>query len=124
MKYRAVCLFVTIAAWTGQGAAQNSQVHSSSAKSSEDSLHAATKPLTPKSAMPQSHKSSNVTPNASAKSRNTNAELTRLEQQNIKAGASKKPATGAVAPKPAGASNANGSGINFNYQKPTTAKQN
>jgi hypothetical protein len=127
MNYRAICLLATVAAWTCLGAAQTSQVHST-AKPSEDSLHAANKPLTPKSAMPQSRKPSSVAPNALAKSRNTNAELTRLEQTNIKAagstGTSKKPATGASAPKPAGASNGNGSAINFNYQKPTTSKQN
>jgi hypothetical protein len=73
--------------------------------------------------MPQSRKPLGVAPNASTKGGNTNAELTRLEHQNIKAGASKRPATGASALKPAAKSNGN-AGINFNYQKPTTTKQN
>lgn len=123
MKYRVVCLFVAVAASIGLATAQNSQVHSSSAKSGPDPLQTATKPLTPKSAMSPQHKSSATVPSAPT-TRKTNAELSRLERQNIKAGGSKKAAKAPSVPKPAGPSNGSGSGINSTYQKPHVAKKN
>jgi len=124
MNHRVVCLLVTAAAGiclaTAQSSAHKPQVGSSSAKSAADSLTAATKPLTPKSAMPARRKSSLVVPNTS-KSRNTTAELTHLEQQNPKTGASKSgntPTAKAAPAKSADKSAGSDSGINFKYQKP------
>jgi hypothetical protein len=117
-KRRAVGLFLTVATWTCMAAAQSSPGGSSSAKASPDPLQSATKPLTPKSAMPAPHKSSVVAPNPSG--RNTTAELTHLEQQNIKSGSSNssKGSAKSVPPlKPAGTSGS-GPGIDFKYQKP------
>jgi hypothetical protein len=120
MKYRVVCWFVAAAALICLATAQNSQVRASSAKAGPDPLQTATKPLTPKSAMPAQRKSSVAEPIASTSSRNTTAELTHLERQNIKAGGSKSgagPAKSASAPKSANTS-AGRSGIDFKYQKP------
>jgi hypothetical protein len=124
IKHRVVCLFVTVAAGiclaTAQTSNQNSQ-GSASAKSGGDPLKTATKPLTPKSAMPAPRKSSVAVPNTSKSGRNTTAELTHLERQNGKAGGSKSgttpPAKGASV-KPADKSAGSSSGINFKYQKP------
>jgi hypothetical protein len=117
MKYRAVRLFVAAAALIGLATAQNSHVGSTSAKSDAD-LHAATKPLTPKSAMPAKRTSSSAVPRASQSSGNATAELTHLERTEIKAGGSNNGGAvkGVSAPKPAAA--ASGSGINFKYQPP------
>lgn len=118
MKRRVVYLFLTAAIWTCMATAQSSPGRSSSAKATPDPLQSATKPLTPKSAMPAQHKSSAVAPNPSG--RNTTAELTHLEQQNIKSGSSNssKGSAKSVPPlKPAGTSGS-GPGIDFKYQKP------
>ena len=86
-----MALVVTLPAWICVATAQDSHVKSSSelksssSKSSAASQAAATKPLTPKSAMPAPHKSSAVVPKASKNNANTSAALTRLEQQNSKA---------------------------------------
>ena len=122
MKYKAVFWFVTCAVWIGVATAQKSKPLSSSPKASPAPVHAATKPLTPKSAMPPPHKSSVVAPHASKSNQKSNAELNHLERQPIKATSPKKTAKSASAPKPAGATNANGSGINSTYQKPVPNK--
>ena len=128
MKQRAICLIVSTVSLLGLATAQNSQVRSSSTrtgstKTSPDSLHKATKPLTPKSAMPTHHKSAAGVPKASTSTGKTNAELTHLERQPIKAKSSNsgiaRAPKGASAPRPADQS-ASGSAINFNYQKPAT----
>jgi hypothetical protein len=120
MKYRVVCLFVTVAAGICLATAQNSQVRSSSTKSGPDSLQTATKPLTPKSAMPV-HPKSSAAPAVSTSGQKTSTELTHLERQNIKAQSPKSGSTGpaksASVPKPTQTS-ASGSGIDFKYQKP------
>jgi negative regulator of sigma E activity len=119
MRYWVLC-FVTVAAGICLATAQNSQVHSSSAKSSSDSLQKATKPLTPKSAMPPQHKSSGVVPGASTSGQNTSKELDRLEHQSIKTPSTKSstaPAKRAAVNSPA-KSSGNDSGINATYQKP------
>jgi hypothetical protein len=123
MKYKALWLSVTIATGLCLATAQNSQVRSSSAaaKAEANSPQGATKPLTPKSAMPPARKSSAVVPHPSTSGPKTTAELSRLERQNIKTASPKKPAKSASLPKPAGTagtSNTSGSGINFTYQKP------
>ncbi len=85
MKCRVACLVATVAAEICLATAQSSKTHSSSAKPDSDRMQAATKPITPKSAMPAKRKSS-IAPSASQGSGNANAELTRLERQPIKAG--------------------------------------
>lgn len=123
MKCMAVLLLVTIASLLGPATAQNSQKLSSSGKPNSGSEHTATKPITPKSAMPTARTSSSVVPPGSTRGKNTNAELTRLERQQIKPENQKKTAKPAPAPKPAGTAKGNGSGINFAYQKPGAKKQ-
>jgi hypothetical protein len=121
-KCKVVGLFLTVAIWTCIATAQSSPAGPSSPKAAPDPLQSATKPLTPKSAMPAHRKSSTVAPNPAASGKNTTAELTRLEQQNIKAGSSsssnKASAKSTALPKPASTSAGNGQGINFKYQKP------
>src|ERR1700684_4283561 len=83
---------ITAAALSGLGTAQTSQARSSSTtttKGGSDPLQTATKPLTPKSAMPAQRKSSVAVPSTSAGSRNTSKELTHLEHQKIGARGSK-----------------------------------
>jgi hypothetical protein len=122
MKYRLICLFVTIAAGICLAPAQNSKVRASSAKPGPDPLQAATKPLTPKSAMPSHRKSSVAVPSASTSGRNTTAELTRMERQNGKASGSKSgdkgPAKSSSVRKSTETSAGSGPEINSKYQKP------
>lgn len=126
-KYRVVCLFVTVAAGVCLATAQSSQVRSSSTKSSPDPLQAATKPLTPKSAMPPQRQPSVAMSNPSKSNGKTTAELTRLEQQKVTAARPKNSGTGAAksasAKKPADTSAKGSSGINFQYQKPVGGMQ-
>jgi hypothetical protein len=123
MKFRIVLLLVTLAAGLNPATAQNSQGRSSTAQ--KDPLQTATNPLTPKSAMPAQHKSTAVAPLAAKNGENTTAELTHLEQQNIKARTVKgtSPAKNPAAAKTAGTPAANNSKINFKYQKPVGGLQ-
>jgi hypothetical protein len=123
-------LVVAMGALICLATAQNSQVRSSPAKSAPDPLQNAIKPLTPKSAMPVQRKPSVAVPNASPDGGKTNAELSHLERQNIKAGSyagSSKSGAGIAksAPAPRPADRSSGSGINFKYQRPvgTTASK-
>jgi hypothetical protein len=118
MKYAAIVFSLTITALTTVGMAQTSHTRSSS---DDPGAAAATRPLTPKSAMPQPHKSSTVA-SPKAAGHNTNAELNRLERQNIKAANPHGGKTNSVAPKARNASAGKNSDINFAYQKPKTAK--
>ncbi|MGD0270006.1 MAG: hypothetical protein ABSB14_13155 [Candidatus Sulfotelmatobacter sp.] len=123
VKCKAIYLLVTVAFFIGVAPAQKSQVHSSTAKSNAD-YSAATKPLTPKSAMPAKHSSSSAMPPASKRNVDANKELTHLERPQVRAGVSSK--TGASAaksssPKPAAA--AKDSGINATYEKPKPGMQ-
>jgi hypothetical protein len=127
MKCRMVILFVTMAAFVGLAAAQNSKVGLSSTPTAKDPLKTATKPLTPKSAIQPHSKSSAPLPNASANSRKTDAELTRLEHQSVKASGPKSGNTAAAksAPvKPISPPATSGSGINATYQKPRVPQRN
>ena|ERR1700674_1041306 len=121
LKHRMILLCVTVAALVGFATAQNSKPKTSPSKSSAPTAKSSTKPLTPKSAMTPAHKTSVTVPNAS-NSRKTNAELTRLERQNVRAGTPKSNSGGTVPKVPATKSDtkasANGSGINSSYQKP------
>jgi hypothetical protein len=103
--------------------AQKSQVHSPTAKP-DPNLTAATKPLTPKSAMPAPKNSSSPAMPATTKSNaNANKELSHLERQDIHAGGANKSgaAKSASTPKPAAA--AKDSGINATYEKPKAGRQ-
>ena len=121
-KCRVVSMLIGTLALASLAMAQSSQARSSPTKSGTDPLQTATKPLTPKSAMPTQRKSSAAVPATSTGNRNTTAELTHLERQKIKAGSSqsvtKGSGKGAPAIKPAETSAPNGSGINYKYQKP------
>jgi len=126
MKCKTVCLFVTVVTGICLATAQTSPKSSSSGKSRSDPVKAATKPLTPKSAMSPSRKSSAGLPAAPTKRSDPNAELNRLESQDIKVAAPKNN-TGAVKGtviRSSTASPKGGSGINATYQKPTTPKKN
>lgn len=127
MKHRVVCLFIAVATAIGLATAQSSQVRSSSTKASPDPLKASTKPLTPKSPLAPGHKTPVAVTNTSKGGRNTTAELTHLERQNIKGSGSKSgstgPAKGASVAKSADTSAAKGQGINFKYQKPVGGVQ-
>lgn len=125
MRHSVAYLLVTAATVVGLATAQSSQVRSSSSKSVADPIQSATKPLTPKSAMPAHRKASVVAPTPPPSSEKTTAELNHLEHQNIKtgsaaSGSSKAPKS--VVVKPAARSSANGSGINATYQKPAANK--
>ncbi|HWY21015.1 MAG TPA: hypothetical protein VNX26_07320 [Candidatus Acidoferrum sp.] len=121
MKYRVVFFLATTAVGIGLATAQNSQGRSSSAKSGKDPLQAATKPLTPKSAMEPRRKSSVAVPHASKSGPNTTAELTHLERQSpikTKNPNSTPPPKAAALPKTIDQSAGNGSRTNFKYRKP------
>jgi hypothetical protein len=123
-KYRVLSLSVAFAASVTLSMAQGTQVRASSTKPVPDPVQNVTKPITPKSAMPAQHKSAPVVSMPAGTGR-TNAELTHLERQPIKAetpsGSAK--AKGAPLVKSANASAGNGSGINFKYQKPVGGMQ-
>jgi len=124
MKHRLVCLLATVLAGACLASAQNSQGHSPSAKPAPDPLKGATKPLTPKSAMPSPHKSSLAVPgpHTSTKGKNTDLELTRLERQRITTTSpNTRVANSVPARKPA--VNQMGSGIDFKYQQPVGGMQ-
>ena len=118
MKFRILRLLVTIAAGVSLATAQNSQARSTPAK--KDPLQTATKPLTPKSAMPAQHKSTAVVTRPAKSAGNTTAELNRMERQNAKGGKVKStsPAKSASVPRTAATPAANDSKTNFKYQKP------
>ena len=97
MKRLMILLWVTVAALVGFATAQNSKPKTSHSKSSAYGAKSSPKPLTPKSAMTPAHKTSVTVPNASSNQK-TNAELTRLERQNVKAG-TPKTSSGGTAPK-------------------------
>ena len=120
-KYKAVYLLMTVAFFIGVAPAQ--KAHTSTAGSKAD-YGAATKPLTPKSAMPAKHSSSSLPP-ATKRSVEANKELTHLEQPRIRSGASSKsaasPAKSLSTPKPVASQK--DSGINATYEKPKVGMQ-
>lgn len=105
-------------AMVGQATAQNS-TSASSSKSGADSVKAATKPLTPRSAMPAAHKGSAALPKRGTN--NTNAELTQLERGHG-AAVPKDSATAKVAPYKSARSSASGPKIDYKYEKPAGGK--
>jgi uncharacterized iron-regulated membrane protein len=126
IKHKVLFLFAIVIAGLSLAAGQSSTVHATSANAGPDPAKVATKPLTPKSAMPAKSKSSMAAPATSAPKAGskTDAELSRLERQPIKAAnpnANKPAAKSPTVSKPV-AVNANGSGINSTYQKPAINK--
>jgi len=98
--------------------AQNSHPGASSGKSTPDPGRAATKPLTPKSAMPAPHKSAAAAPSAGSSNQKTNQELTRLERQNAGAPSGKSKTTKSPSVKSGDPSSSRNPAINATYQKP------
>jgi len=126
IKHKVLYVFAIVIAGLSLAAAQSSKVHTTSANTGPDPARVATKPLTPKSAMPAKGKSSAVAAATSAPKTGskTDAELSRLERQPIKAAnpnANKATVKSPAVSKPV-AANANGSGINSTYQKPAINK--
>jgi len=124
MKYKIVCL--SVVALIGLAAGQSSKTRSSSARSDSDPVKAATKPLTPKSAMPSHRRPVAAAPKPATNRSKTTAELTHLERgQNLKTGGSNSSST-ALPKSPSAKSTAtparSGSGIDFKYQKPVAQK--
>lgn len=121
IKNRLLGSFLIAAACTCLAMAQNSEIHSSPARSA-DPLQVATQPLIRKSAPTVPHKSSVVPNQKPVDAWKMDAELTRLERQNVTAKVSKNGSTSApkntLASKSADASAGSGSAIDFKYQKP------
>lgn len=107
MKHKVACLLMTVAAAMGLATAQSSKTHYSSAKPRSSHIQTESKPLTPKSAMPAKHKSSGAATGASKTNRSTNAELTRLERQPVKAGNGKGTPAAGTKPSTLGANSKN-----------------
>jgi hypothetical protein len=101
----------------GQSSSSTSSAASLTANPGKDPLKSATKPLTPKSAMPAQRKPAPVMPPATGA--HTSSDLNRLERTNIGASTSKgaAPAIGKSSdPTPSQA-------MNFKYQKPVGGTQ-
>jgi len=123
MKSSAAVLLLTVVAGTLLAAAQNSKASPASIKPAPDPMKNVTKPLTPKSAMPAKRRPAAVPLNAPQAGNRNTAELARLEEQNAKAATPKSsPAAPKIAPVKSAGTPANGSGINFKYQKPVGGK--
>jgi hypothetical protein len=123
MKFKILLLLVAAAACTSLLQGQSSKPHSTSTGSTSGTASLnATKPLTPKSAMPSHRKAAVAAPRA-RNNANTTAQLTQLERQNSKANSLKS--TGTAPAKPVTLKSGSGpteknSGIDFKYQKPKT----
>jgi hypothetical protein len=101
----------------GLATAQNSMSGSLSHKSGPDPVKAATKPVTPKSAMSGQRKSAPV--QMKAANQNTNSELSRLERGQAAGVAPRNAATPKAPPlKSADQSSKQSPAINYKYQKP------
>lgn len=118
MKHAIIFSLLGALTLVSQGTAQNPPTRSTPHKSDPGAVPTASKPLTPKSAMPAKRKSS-VTLPADSSTRNTSAELSHLERQKTRTNGAKGADKGSqkIAPK-AETSAANGSGVNFKYKKP------
>ena len=131
-KYQYVFLSLVVTALIGVATAQKSQPRPSSAKSGSEPLTSATKPLTPKSAMPAHRKPATAGkpaiagPRPVTSSSKATTELNHLERgQNAKNGGSKSSSTApakSASAKSTGTPASSGSGIDFKYQKPVAQK--
>ena len=121
-KSRVVSLLMNAVTMTALCVAQSAEPPSSPAKTAKDPLANATKPITPKSAMPAHRKSPGALPAASGK--NTTAELTHLENQKISTkNVSNGSGKSAAGTKLAETSQPSGPAIDYKYQKPVGGKQ-
>lgn len=129
MKRKTLSWLITAVAGIGVATAQGSPKTSSSGKSASDPLQAATKPLTPKSETSSTRRRPPVgMPVATTKTSNRDAELNRLESQNIHSTGTKNagsPRATKVTPITSTATSSKaGSGINATYKAPATPKKN
>jgi hypothetical protein len=113
MKYKIASLIVIIPAFICMATAQSPQTHLPG-----ETKPATVKPLTPKSAMPSTHKKAVPLPKAPQNGGGQAIELNRLEHQTVKAPAAKSSATKPVKIASTQKSGGVGSGINAQYQKP------
>jgi hypothetical protein len=122
---RIVTLLITAASMTALCIAQSTKPLSAPAKNAKDPLVNATKPITPKSAMPAHPKSATVLPPTTGK--NTTAELAHVENQKVSSGRASNLSNGSGQSEPgtkrAVASAASGPPIDYKYQKPAGGKQ-
>jgi hypothetical protein len=132
MKYRVAWLLAVTAslgianaaAARGQSSSSSLAASSSASKSGKDPIKAATKPLTPKSAMPEQRKSAPATPPATRT--HTSSELGQLERSSVNASNSKpKQSSAAKVPSIAKSSSTTtpSQTMNFKYQKPVGGTQ-
>jgi hypothetical protein len=118
MVNRGVILVLISVALSVAAFAQSAAGKTTPDKSGSGSLKTATKPLTPKSAIP-SHKPRAISP-PPAKTNSANDELSRLERQTTpRANATTSATRTAKLPQPKPTPAATSSGINATYQKPT-----
>jgi hypothetical protein len=104
----------------GQSASSTASL---TAKPGKDPLKSATKPLTPKSAIPVPHKSAPVIPPATGV--HTSSDLTRLERTSISGSSSKGTGASPAKAPPIGKSSDTtpSQTMNFKYQKPVGGTQ-
>ncbi|HVI08655.1 MAG TPA: hypothetical protein VND65_10210 [Candidatus Binatia bacterium] len=120
MKLRLGPGLVAIGILIGVAAAQSTQTHSSvnsSGKSGPDPLQTATKPLTPKSAMPAPRKTAPAAPSTRSNAK-AGAELSRMERTNIKASNAASSTTKAPPVQASSGARPNPP-IIYTYQQPT-----
>lgn len=118
-KCKVLLLLVAAAGWPSLMAGQSSKPHSTSASGSASTN--ATKPLTPKSAMPSHRKAAVTLPRTN--NTNTTAQLAQLERGSGNAGGVKRSSSAPAKPpvvKSASGPAEKNSGIEFKYQKPKT----
>lgn len=124
-NFKVASWLVTVASCSILVTAQNSQNRSSSTTKGPDPLKTATKPITPKSAMPAQHKSTAAAPATGVANTNASKELSHLERQPSRT----PPAPEANAsPKPAPLKSSNKSTAaspeaKFVYRKPAGGMQ-
>jgi hypothetical protein len=121
MLKRGFIYVFAVTAATGLAMAQSTKT-TSSTKSASDPMQSATKPLTPKSAMPGKPKSTVAVPPASTGS-TTAVELNHLERTNVAASSKASSANSKNISMPKSGPTTANSQINFNYQKPAGGAQ-
>jgi hypothetical protein len=114
---------VNVSAALGQSSSSSLTTSATDSKSGKDPIKSATKPLTPKSAMPERRKSAPITPPATGT--HTSSELGRMERSSVRASNSKP--DGSSAAKAPAIPNSSGAAasqsMNFKYQKPAGGLQ-
>lgn len=117
-----------VAAALGQSSSSSSSpvaAKSSGSESGKDPIKSATKPLTPKSAMPEQRKLAAVVPPATGA--HTSSELGRMERSSVRASNSKPEGSSAAKvpsiTKSSGTAPSQSQSMNFKYQKPAGGTQ-